>query len=84
MTQQVATKEGGIRTMTQADAARRAGCTRACWSAWEAGKRFPRAGSWLNIVDALWPLTPDEAEGMVADQRKIYDARRATSRRKRR
>lgn len=96
MTQQVATKEGGTRTMTQADAARRVGVTRACWNAWEAGKRRPRRAQWSRIwavmgiaggpgdnqitAEALWR----DQQRTERAQRKIYDARHATSKRKRR
>lgn len=94
LTQRVSTKEGGFRTMTQADAARRAGVTRACWHAYEAGKRFPRENMWERIFEAM-VLTGGHGEGPIAAeelwrerekvrraQRKVFDARHATSKRK--
>lgn len=94
LTQQVGTPEGGKRTMTQADAARLVGTTRAQWFNWESGKRMPESSSWERIWAAMGlrhsprlPTFETHRREILRDstmtaQRKVYDARHATSKRK--
>lgn len=88
LTHEVATSEGGKRTMTISDAARRLGVHRATYFNWETGKRFPGLVSWGHIWSAMaLNGAPDVATArrmasIKRAQRRVYDKARATSRKK--
>lgn len=85
LTQKVRTKDGGHRTMTQADAARHFGVDRGQYGHWEAGRRFPDDASWSIVIGpAIFGLGLDDArlERLRKAQRKVFEARHAISARK--